>query len=175
MANRWFTFCVRSRILLCDFVFLILTPWDKVIVLSPHPTLPYSRSEELPVLRFPVTHPHKSPFQNSTLICMRTGHGEIASIFNFASFFSKPNKVQHFMKMTDDGHISYVDILISFLFPLQVLMPHSILLSLSLYSGFSVLGIITVLLLPIETKGRALQVKSTAVQYCVFITLPQLV
>ena len=106
---------------------------------------------------------------------MRTGHEEIASIFNFASFFSKPNKVQHFMKMTDDGHISYVDILISFLFPLQVLMPHSILLSLSLYSGFSVLGIITVLLLPIETKGRALQVKSTAVQYCVFITLPQLV
>lgn len=42
-------------------------------------------------------------------------------------------------------------------FVAMVLMPHSILLSLSLYSGFSVLGIITVLLLPIETKGRALQ------------------
>ena len=39
-------------------------------------------------------------------------------------------------------------------------MPHSILLSLSLYSGFSVVGIIAVLLLPIETKGRALQVRS---------------
>ena len=44
-------------------------------------------------------------------------------------------------------------------------MPHSILLSLSLYSGFSVLGIVTVLLLPIETKGRALQVRATTVQY----------
>ncbi|RMX59638.1 hypothetical protein pdam_00010487, partial [Pocillopora damicornis] len=39
----------------------------------------------------------------------------------------------------------------------EVLMPHSILLSLSFYSGFSVLGVVTVLLLPIETKGRALQ------------------
>ena len=44
---------------------------------------------------------------------------------------------------------------------LQVLMPHSILLSLSFYSGFSVLGVVTVLLLPIETKGRALQVRRT--------------
>ncbi|KAL9981395.1 hypothetical protein ACROYT_G010095 [Oculina patagonica] len=42
-------------------------------------------------------------------------------------------------------------------FVAMVLMPHSILLSLSLYSGFSVLGIVTVLLLPIETLGRALQ------------------
>lgn len=47
-------------------------------------------------------------------------------------------------------------------------MPHSILLSLSLYSGFSVLGIITVLLLPIETKGRALQVRAKTVQYYIF-------
>ena len=38
-------------------------------------------------------------------------------------------------------------------------MPQSILLSLSLYSGFSILGIVTVFLLPIETKGRALQVR----------------
>ncbi|XP_074635702.1 synaptic vesicle 2-related protein-like isoform X2 [Acropora palmata] len=42
-------------------------------------------------------------------------------------------------------------------FVAMVLMPQSILLSLSLYSGISVLGIITVYLLPIETKGRALQ------------------
>ncbi|XP_020628427.1 synaptic vesicle 2-related protein-like [Orbicella faveolata] len=53
-------------------------------------------------------------------------------------------------------------------FVAMVLMPHSILLSLSLYSGFSVLGIVTVLLLPIETKGRALQVSRTTVQYCIF-------
>nr|XP_058942080.1 synaptic vesicle 2-related protein-like [Pocillopora verrucosa] len=44
-------------------------------------------------------------------------------------------------------------------FVAMVLMPHSILLSLSFYSGFSVLGVVTVLLLPIETKGRALQGK----------------
>ncbi|XP_073258870.1 synaptic vesicle 2-related protein-like [Porites lutea] len=42
-------------------------------------------------------------------------------------------------------------------FVAMVLMPQSILLSLSLYSGFSILGIVTVFLLPIETKGRALQ------------------
>lgn len=42
-------------------------------------------------------------------------------------------------------------------FVAMVLMPQSILLSLGLYSGFSILGILTVLLLPIETKGRALQ------------------
>ena len=47
-------------------------------------------------------------------------------------------------------------------------MPHSILLSLSLYSGFSVLGIVTVLFLPIETKGRALKVRKATVQYCIF-------
>lgn len=44
-------------------------------------------------------------------------------------------------------------------------MPQSILLSLGLYSGFSLLGIVTVLLLPIETKGRALQVRKIACQY----------
>ncbi|CAH3194308.1 unnamed protein product, partial [Porites evermanni] len=44
-------------------------------------------------------------------------------------------------------------------FVAMVLMPQSILLSLSLYSGFSILGIVTVFLLPIETKGRALQVR----------------
>lgn len=42
-------------------------------------------------------------------------------------------------------------------FVAMVLMPQSMLLSLSLYSGISVLGIITVYLLPIETKGRALR------------------
>ena len=39
-------------------------------------------------------------------------------------------------------------------------MPQSILLSLGLYSGFSILGIIAVHFLPIETKGRALQVRN---------------
>lgn len=42
-------------------------------------------------------------------------------------------------------------------FVAMVLMPQSILLSLGLYSGFSILGIIAVHFLPIETKGRALQ------------------
>ena len=43
-------------------------------------------------------------------------------------------------------------------------MPQSILLSLGLYSGFSILGIVTVLFLPIETKGRALQVRKLTFQ-----------
>lgn len=71
------------------------------------------------------------------------------------------------MKVEDSVRSAYV-VMFFFFFPLQVLMPHSILLSLSLYSGFSVLGIVTVLLLPIETKGRALQVSRTTVQYCIF-------
>ena len=57
--------------------------------------------------------------------------------------------------------------LFSCIFLLQVLMPHSILLSLSLYSGVSIVGIFTVLLLPIETKGRALQVRNTMFKYSV--------
>ena len=50
-------------------------------------------------------------------------------------------------------------------------MPQSILLSLSLYSGFSILGIVTVFLLPIETKGRALQVRKILTGHYVYYVL----
>ena len=53
----------------------------------------------------------------------------------------------------------------------QVLMPQSVLLSLSLYSGFSILGIVTVFLLPIETKGRALQVRKIITDHYVWHVL----
>ena len=50
-------------------------------------------------------------------------------------------------------------------------MPQSVLLSLSLYSGFSILGIVTVFLLPIETKGRALQVRKIITDHYVWHVL----
>ena len=42
-------------------------------------------------------------------------------------------------------------------------MPLSIVVSLSLYCGVSVLGLLMVLFLPIETKGRALKVTNNFV------------
>lgn len=39
-------------------------------------------------------------------------------------------------------------------------MPEAVTISLSLYLGFAVIGVFAALLLPIETKGRALEVSS---------------